>query len=143
MEGEGSPYESCSTCSIFPFILADAYVSVLLIRSQNCELVGAVRVLLELRALLALATDLPLDISLCGFFGEVSMSPFMVAEAKVSVYAMRSKNALDVFRVWLLDRLWFATFPFMDAVAYVSVLASRSNILGDTSREDEELPDRV
>jgi hypothetical protein len=68
-------------------------------RSQNAELPGAVLEVLVLLALLVLPTDFPLDGCLVGvFLGEVSINPFIFAEANVSVYAMRSKKAFEVFR---------------------------------------------
>jgi len=75
-------------------------------------------ILLELLTLLPLDTGLPFPLDALEVPSSVSIKPFICAEAKVSVYAMRSKKALDV----LLDVLFDlprsgSTFPFIVAVA--------------------------
>ena len=76
-----------------PFMVAEANVSVLLIRSQM------------LAPFASDLTDLPADDlaredGLPSFFLEVvSMSPFICADANVSVYAILEKKALDDFVV--------------------------------------------
>jgi len=77
-------------------MVAEANVSVLLIRSQ--KLVPFASDLTDLPA-----DDLPLEDALPlvpSFFLEVvSMSPFICADANVSVYAILAKKALDVLLV--------------------------------------------
>jgi hypothetical protein len=119
-------------------MVAEANVSVLLIRSQ--KLVPFASDLTDLPA-----DDLPREDGLPSFFLEVvSMSPFICADANVSVYAILAKKALEVFVVLGADADldlagWAAIFPFICAEAYVSVLASLSNILGDTRCDEEDV----
>jgi len=102
-------------------------VSVFAIRSKKLSpprLLVVLFVLLVLLALLVLLTLLPLDTGLAAFPldaleapSSVSIKPFICAEAKVSVYAMRSKKALDVLLDVLFDLPRSGTFPFIVAVA--------------------------
>lgn len=118
-------------------MVAEANVSVLLIRSQKPAPFAS-----DLTDLPA--DDLAREDGLPSFFLEVvSMSPFICADANVSVYAILEKKALDDFVVLGadadLDLGWAAILPFNWAEAYVSVLASLSNILGDTRCDEEDV----
>jgi len=75
------------------------------------------------------------------FLEDASINPFICADAKVSVYAIRSKKALELLVDLCADfaRFRSAIFPFIWAEANVSVLASRSNILGETRRDEDEI----
>jgi hypothetical protein len=87
----------------FPFKVMEAYVSVLLIRSQKLS---------PLASLWVLLTDLALEEDLGSFLAAASINPFICAEAKVSVYAKRAKKARDVFRGVLLDLFSSLILPF-------------------------------
>jgi hypothetical protein len=75
----------------FLFMDAEAYVSVVLILSQKLDPIAFDRVDLP---------DLPeVDFPPLFFLEDASISPFICADAKVSVYAIRSKKALELLLV--------------------------------------------
>lgn len=93
------------TASILPFMVAEANVSALAIRSKKEELV------------------IPLGVA---FLGDCCTFPFIVADAYVSAWAIRSKNPLVVLFLDGVDLGVRDNFPFMVAEAKVSVNAIRS-----------------